>query len=314
MNLHTIIGGNGTIGKEVAIQLHKMNIPVRIASRSPRKVNPNDQLFTLNVFNEDSVLEGIKGSAVVYLILGLPYKDKIWLNSFPKAVRSVINACKKEGSKLVYFDNVYMYGQVNGWMYEDLPEKPASVKGTARMIAADLILEEIKNQQIQAMICRSADFYGDYPAFDIIKQIAQALEKGKNAMILFTDDKKHSLTYIRDAAKAVAFLAQQPEAYQQIWHMPTDPNALTGKQLVRIIAKILNKESRYKIINKWIIRFLSLFNVPLKELLKLSYQWENDYLFSSDKIEKAFGIKAVPYEQGIRSHLISIGILKSNDL
>jgi nucleoside-diphosphate-sugar epimerase len=310
MNLQTIIGGNGTIGKEVAKQLYNMGIAVRIASRSPQKINPTDQLFTLDVFHEESVLEGIRGSSVVFLIVGLSYEDKVWLDGFPKAVRSVVNACKKEGAKLVYFDNVYMYGQVEGWMNEDLPSKPASVKGIARMIAADLILDAIKNQQIQAMICRSADFYGDYPAFDVIKQIAVSLQKEKNATLLFRDDKKHSLTYIPDAAKAVAFLAQQPGAYQQIWHMPTDSDALTGKQLVELIAVLLNKKPKHKVIPKVMIRFLSFFNGQLKELMKLSYQWEYDYLFSSEKLEKNYGIKALSYREGIRNHLISIGVLK----
>lgn len=310
MNLQTIIGGNGTIGKEVAKQLHKMSIQVRIASRSPQKVNPTDQLFAMDVFNEASVLEGIKESSVVYLILGLPYKDKIWLEGFPKAVGSVINACKKEGVKLVYFDNVYMYGQVKGWMHEDLASKPISIKGTARQIAAALILDAIKNQQIEALICRSSDFYGDYPMFDVIKQIALKLQKGKKPMLLFRDDKKHSLTYIPDAAKAVAFLAQQPEAYHQIWHLPTDPNALTGKQLVELVAEILKKEPQYKVIPKGMLKLLSFFNVQLKELMKLSYQWEYDYLFSSEKLEKTFGIKPLSYKEGISNHLTNIGILK----
>jgi len=314
MILQTIIGGNGTIGKEVAKQLHKMDIQVRIASRTPKKVNANDQIFEMDVFNEQSVSEAIKGSSVVYLILGLPYKDQVWLDGFPTAARAVINACKKEGAKLVYFDNVYMYGRVDGTMTEDLPSKPDSVKGTARMIAADCILEAIKSQEQQAMICRSADFYGDYPFFDVIKQIAVALQKNKKAMLLFRDDKKHSITYIPDAAKAVAFLAQQPDAYQQIWHLPTDPNALTGKQLVELVAEIIKKEPRYKVISKGMIKFISFFNGQLKELIKLSYQWENDYLFSSEKLEKKYNLKAnlkaLSYKEGITDHLKNIGILK----
>jgi len=195
-------------------------------------------------------------------------------------------------------------------MTEDLPSKPDSVKGTARMIAADLILEAIKNQELQAMICRSADFYGDYAYFDVIKQIAVALQKNKKAMLLFREDKKHSITYIPDAAKAVAFLAQQLDAYQQIWHLPTDSNALTGKQLVELVAEVINKEPRYKVISKGMIKFISFFNGQLRELIKLSYQWENDYLFSSEKLEKKYNIKPLSYKDGITDHLKKIGILK----
>jgi uncharacterized protein YbjT (DUF2867 family) len=61
MILQTIIGGNGTIGKEVAKQLHDMNIQVRIASRTPKKVNANDQVFEMDVFNEQCLSEGNQG-------------------------------------------------------------------------------------------------------------------------------------------------------------------------------------------------------------------------------------------------------------
>jgi hypothetical protein len=41
----------------------------------------------------------------------------------------------------------------------------------------------------------------------------------------------------------------------------------------------------------------------MKELLKLSYQWEKDYLFSSKKIEETYGLKATTYKNGITEHL-----------
>lgn len=307
MKRQTIIGGNGTIGKMVAAKLHKMNIPVRIASRNPKPVNQDDEIFTMDVLNEQSTENSIKGSSVVYLILGLPYRSKIWLTEFPKAVENVIKACKKEGAKLIYFDNVYMYGFVDGWMNEKTPNRPSSVKGKARQIAADLILDAIKKKEIDAMICRSADFYGDYPAFDVIKQIAENLTNGKNAQLLINADKKHSLTYIPDAAKAVAYLGQQKDAYNQIWHLPTDPNPLTGKELVELVAEILQVKPRYSVTPKRMLKIISIFNSTLNELLKLSYQWEKDYLFSSKKIEDGYGIKATTYKNGITEHLKKSG-------
>jgi nucleoside-diphosphate-sugar epimerase len=308
MLLHTIIGGYGTIGKKVAVELVKMNIPVRIASRNPRIINKDDEVAVVDVFNELSVQNGIRGTSVVYLILGLPYKSKIWLDGFPKAVQNVINACKKEGAKLVYFDNVYMYGCVDGWMNENSLNNPSSVKGKARHIAADLILDAVNKKELDAMICRSADFYGDYPNFDVIKQIALKLVNGKKAQLLISAEKKHSLTYIPDAAKAVAYLGQQNTAYNQIWHMPTDPNVLTGKELVGLIAEVLQVKPSYQVVPKGVLKFISFFNNPLRELLKLSYQWEKDYLFSSQKIEESYGIKATTYRNGIREHLRNIGI------
>jgi len=34
---------------------------------------------------------------------------------------NTIEACKRAGAKLIFFDNVYMYGRVNGSMTEETP-------------------------------------------------------------------------------------------------------------------------------------------------------------------------------------------------
>jgi hypothetical protein len=58
------------------------------------------------------------------------------------------------------------------------------------------------------------------------------------------------------------------------------------------------------------IKFISFFNGQLKELIKLSYQWESDYTFSSEKLEKKYNLKASSYKEGITDHLKNIDILK----
>jgi hypothetical protein len=64
------------------------------------------------------------------------------------------------------------------------------------------------------------------------------------------------------------------------------------------------------VISKGMIKFISFFNGQLKELIKLSYQWENDYLFSSEKLEKKYNLKALSYKEGITEHLKKNGILE----
>jgi len=306
MNKHLIIGGNGTIGKEVAKNLHQQGADITIASRNPVQVNKDDNLITLDVLNDKNLPIKLEGFDVVHLLIGLPYNSKAWLKGFPKAINNVIYALKRTGAKLVYFDNVYMYGSVKGWMTEETPVNPSSVKGKARAIAARTLMGAVEKGYLDAMICRSADFYGDYPIFDIIKQIAVKLKDNKKAQLLISEKFRHSLTFIPDAGKAVAFLSSRKEAYNQIWHVPTDKNALTTKELVETIADILEVRAQHEVIPKAILRLVSLFNKTLLELLKLSYQWENDYLFDSSKIEEHYGLEPTPIEQGIREHLNTV--------
>ena len=48
---------------------------------------------------------------------------------------------------------------------------------------------------------------------------------------------------------------------------------------------------------------LGLFVPVLREFVEMMYQFENDYVFDSSKTEKALGIKATDYKEGIAATL-----------
>jgi len=48
---------------------------------------------------------------------------------------------------------------------------------------------------------------------------------------------------------------------------------------------------------------IGLFVPMLREFPEMMYQYENDYIFDSSKIEKAFSIEATSYKTGIAETL-----------
>ena len=106
---------------------------IRLVSRNPKQVNPTDQLFKADLLNRDQVMEAVKGSEVVYLTVGIQYSAKIWAEQWPVIMRNVVDACIAHKAKLVFFDNVYSYGKVDGIMTEETPYNPCSKKGTVRL-------------------------------------------------------------------------------------------------------------------------------------------------------------------------------------
>ena len=139
---------------------------------------------------------------------------------------NVINACKETGAKLIFFDNVYMYGKVNGWMTEETPFNPCSKKGEVRAAIVNQLLQEMKAGNLQALIARCADFYGPIGFKTSVPNllVIQNLLKGKKAQWLADADQPHSITYVPDAAKALYLLANKPDAFGQTWHLPTATN------------------------------------------------------------------------------------------
>ena len=167
---------------------------------------------------------------VVFLTAGLQYDSKVWQEQWPKLMQNVITACKENGSRLVFFDNVYMYGKVVGPMTEETPFNPCSRKGEVRAEIASMILHEIKKEELTALIARAADFYGPSTANSFLNMMVfENLKKGKSAQLMISKNLKHSFTYTPDAGKATALLGNTLQAFNQTWHLPTDANALTGQ-------------------------------------------------------------------------------------
>jgi nucleoside-diphosphate-sugar epimerase len=161
-------------------------------------------------------------------------------------------------------------------------------------------MSEVEKGHLDALIARSADFYGpNTPLSFATVTVFHNLKKGKSAQWFIDADKKHSMTYTPDAGRAAAILGNTPSAYNQIWHLPTDKNALTGKEFIDIAAKAFGVEPKYMVLKKWMIQMVGYFVPVVKESIEMLYQNEHDYLFDSAKFEKAFNFMPTSYKDGI---------------
>lgn len=301
--MQTILGSGGPIGIELAKELPKFTENVKLVSRNPKHVIGTEQLVKANLLNIDDVNEAVKGSDVVYLTAGLKYSKKVWRKEWPKIMDNVIESCKKYNSKLVFFDNIYMYDpNYLGNMTEDTPKNPVSEKGKVRKLISDKLLKEIEKGSIKALIARSADFYG--PSIKnnsmLTEIVFNKLSKNKKADWFGSLDKKHSFTYTPDAGKATALLGNTDEAFDQVWHLPTASNPFTGSELINFIANELSAEAKVRVTSKSMLNLLGLFIPIMKELSEMFYQYDRDYVFNSSKFENKFNIKPTPYVTGIK--------------
>ena len=301
MAIHTLLGGNGTIATELIPILQSKGHQIRLFSRKPKPVEGAENI-TGDVLNRDDVFQAVNGSEVVYLLVGLEYNKKIWKTSWPVIMRNTIDACKAAGARLVFFDNVYMYGIVKGKMTESTAFNPASIKGNIRAEVDGMLLKEMNDGSLQAIIAKSADFYGPRAKTTSVAGIMvfDKMKNGKTAQWFVNAKQPHSFTFTPDAAMGLYLLATTPTAYGQTWHLPTASPALTGNQFVTIAAKYMHVKDRVQVLPKWLIQLLGLFVPIMKELGEMAYQNEYSYEFDSTKFEKAFNLKPTGYEEGIR--------------
>ncbi len=305
--MQTILGSTGIIGTELAKNLGQFTEKIRLVSRDPKLVNPKDELITADLTDGRQVVNAVKDSEVVYLTAGLKYDHKVWQNQWPLIMQNVLDACRKHHSKLVFFDNVYAYGHVEGWMTEETPYRALSRKGLVRVEIADMIMEQIKQGNLTGMIVRAADFYGPNVKNSFVNMMVfENLKNGKKAQWMISDKFKHSFTYTPDAGKATALLGNTPSAYSQVWHLPSDKIVLTGREFINLAASAFNLAPKTMILSKWMIRMAGLTNGIIKETMEMLYQNDSAYLFDSTKFDKAFSFRSTTYEEGIMATVASM--------
>ena len=156
----TILGAGGAIGNELVTRLAAKNQPFRVVGRNPKATPGATETLAADVTDEDQTIRAVAGSTVVHLLVGLKYDHKLWEEMWPRVMSNTIEACKRARAKLLFFDNVYMYGKVSGPMTEETPFNPCSKKGEIRAKIATTLINEWKSGALTAMIARSADFYG----------------------------------------------------------------------------------------------------------------------------------------------------------
>ncbi|MGO3420193.1 MAG: NAD(P)H-binding protein [Lactococcus cremoris] len=304
--MQTILESNGQIGHELAKELYKnYTKEIRLVSRKPQKIHDSDELVSADLLDFNETNNAISGSDIVYFTVGLPMDSEMWMKQFSKILDNVIEACKIHRSKLVFFDNTYMYPKTSAIQFENTIFSPSGKKSLVRAQLADKIIKEMEANELKAVVCRAPEFYGPEKTQSITNTMIFSNIKAKQKLkIPISDSTLRTLIWTPDASRAMALIGNTDDAYGQTWHLPCD-RSLTYKEMINIADKIENEKLSYSIIKLWKFKVGSLFNKNAKELLELLPRYEVDNLFNSDKFKKRFpSFPVTSFESGIKQILV----------
>jgi nucleoside-diphosphate-sugar epimerase len=299
--IHTILGAGGSVGNALTKELLDNGRTVRLVSRSGFSWHGTESMKA-DVSSLSETIGAVRGSHVVFLCIGLPYDTKVWRELWPGIMTNTIEACRLNGAQLIFLDNVYSYGRVEGKMTETTTYNPCSRKGEIRARIASRLEQEIKQGNIQAIIARAADWYGPYATKSSIPYflVFEKLVKGKKAAWLIDAFKAHSYSYTLDCARGLSLLAARPEAFNQTWHLPTTNPGIDGNTFIGLAAKELGEQPRYTVLKKWMVRIAGFSDKTIAEAHEMLYQSEFEYCFDSSKFEQYFQYIPTAYDVGIR--------------
>lgn len=305
--MQTILGSNGQIGQEVAKELYEnYTKDIRLVGRNPKRIHDTDQLVTADLLNLEETKKAIKNSDIVYFTVGLPMDSELWESDFLTITKNVIAACKLYHSKLVFFDNTYMYPKDNEPQTEETIFKPVGRKATVRAKMADLFLSEIDNSNLDVVICRAPEFYGPDKTQSITNTMfLNKIKVNKKAKVPINQDALRSLIWTPDASRAMALIGNTPSAYNQTWHLPCD-RPITYREMDSIAEETLKRKVRYSVIPEWQFKLIKPFSKSVQELNELLPRYRQDNLFISDKFKQQFpNFEITTFEKGISDILLT---------
>ncbi|MCK0515644.1 NAD-dependent epimerase/dehydratase family protein [Williamsia sp. DF01-3] len=300
--MHTVLGANGQIAEELTHYLHDtITQDLRLVSRNPRKVHDTDQLVSANLLDADATAEAVKGSEVAYLTVGLPIDSTLWEQQFPTMMANTIAACQQHNTKLVFFDNTYMYPRTSTPQVEDTEFEPIGRKATVRAYIAEMLLEQMRRETIEAVICRAPEFYGPGKTQSLTNSaVFNRIREGKRPLVPVSAHTKRTLIWTPDASRAMGLIGNTADAYGHTWHLPVDPQRLTYKDMSEVAGQVTGKNTGYLTIPEKVFKLGGLVNQPVKEATELLPRYRDDNIFDSTKFATRFPDFAVTtYRQGI---------------
>src|SRR6266498_449439 len=259
--MHVIFGA-GPLGLAVSRAVRSAGRPVRSVARGGRVASEGAEAVAADATDHQAARAACRDAEVVYHCAAAPYAD--WARLSAPLMAGIMAGAASAGARLVYGDNLYCYGPVDGPITEDLPYRATGPNERARARVAEALLAAHGRGELSAVIGRASDFYGPHVRFSIVgDRVFPAALAGRPAQVLPDADTPHTFTYIDDFAAALVNLGAHDEAAGQVWHVPS-AEPLTTRQFVELVYREAGRKPRLRVVPGRALRTVALVSPTMR--------------------------------------------------
>jgi len=301
-DLHVVFGASGGLGNAVVRELVRRGKRVRAVNRSGRADVPAGvEIIKGDAADLASARAACDGAAVVYSCTNVPYPQ--WEEKFPALMAGIIEGAASAGARLVFCDNLYMYGQVSGPITEAMPYRASTRKGRTRARIAETLMQAHESGRVRATIGRVSDAYGPGAVNSFMgERVFEPMLAGKTVNMVGNLDMPHTYTFTEDFASGLVTLGEREEALGDIWHVPS-AETLTTRQFLTLAFQVAGESARMRRTPSWMISALGVFSPVLREVKEMLYEFEEPFVVDHAKYEQAFGSDITPHREAIQKTL-----------
>lgn len=298
-----VLGASGGTGRAVVAELVARGLPVRAVNRRGDADVPSGvERVAGDITTADGAAAACAGAAVVYHCAQPAYTR--WAEDFPAMNETVIAAAAAAGAKLVFADNLYAYGPLDGPISEDTPQQPSSRKGRVRLALAERLLETHREGRLRVTIGRSSDYYGPGGVDSVAgRQLFEPVLAGRAVPWPGDPDQPRTLHFLADMARGLVTLGGDERADGGVWILPAAP-PLTPREFVTLAATTAGTRSRVRRMPKTALRLAGLFVAPVREIPDIWYQYVQPFTVDASRFEATFGPASVtPHAEALSQTL-----------
>lgn len=296
---HAVFGATGGIGGALVAELLRRGKTVRAVSRQGDAPEGAEGVAA-DAADAAEAAAAARGAGVVYHCVNPGYTR--WPELLPPLSRSILGAAESSGAKLVFADNLYAYGPVDGPLREDLPATASGRKGRTRVEVAAEMLAAHREGRVRVTIGRASDYYGPGGVTSASGEpVFGRVLAGKRPQWTGKLDVPHTFHYLPDIARGLITLAEQPEADGEVWHLPA-AEPLTAQEFFDLVFEAAGRPTPAKaqIAGPALLAVGGIFSPMLRELRETAYQFRRPFVLDSSKFEGAFGrLEPTPHREAV---------------
>ena len=299
--VHVVVGAGGAVGRLVVAHLVAAGRPVRAVTRDGREVGtPGAQLVAADATDAAALTAACQGAAVVHHCVMPPLAQ--WTEGFPVVTDALVEAAGRTGARLVYADDTWMYGRVDGPMTEDTPQRPVSALGVLRAWIAERMLHAAAAGRVRVSIARAGELYGPGVRSLIAGNVFGSARRGLPVHWVGDPDLPLTPTFVGDFAATLAAAGRADTGDAEVWHVPHPP-ATTGRRLAAEACAQAGTRLRLLRHGAGRLRALGSVSRVARVGADMAYQFEQPFVVDGSRAARLLEVRPTPYADGVAATL-----------
>lgn len=297
-----IFGAAGAIGRWVAAELERREVPFRVVGRDRAKLEAafsgmrGAEIMPADLGRREEAAAAARGADTVIYCVGVPYTD---FALHPVLMWTALEGASDAGvERMAVVSSVYSYGAPRARrVAETHPREPHTAKGRHRKEQEDIALAWPRPR---ALVVRLPDFYGPHAENSLAHEVFRPAVAGGTANWIGPVSTPHEFIFVPDAGATIVELASRPECYGEAWNLG-GAGEIVGAEFIQKVFQAAGRPPRFRAAGRRTLKVMGWFRPLFRELAEMVYLQETPVILDDSKLIAALGnVKKTPYEEGIR--------------